>query len=75
MKTLLDAKKNQKVIISNIIESDPALARRYCELGLIIGEKIEVICKAPKNSSVLICVRGYSLALDSNTCKKVIINE
>lgn len=73
MKTLLDAQKDEIVTILSVNETNINRSIRFAKLGLIAGERVKVLMFAPKRSSILIGVRGYCLALDSLTCRKVAI--
>ena len=68
------APKNKELTICKINETDPKLVRRFSELGFIIGQKIQILY-TPNNRTWVICLRGFTLALDIIVCQKVVVHD
>ncbi len=55
------------------VTGDDTLAIRLMEMGLIEGERIELIGAAPLGDPLEFSVRGYRLSLRANEAKRVIV--
>lgn len=55
------------------VVGDDAIAVRLMEMGLIDGEIIEFIGRAPLGDPIEFQVRGYRLSLRSNEARRVLI--
>lgn len=60
------------LIIKQINIADKTWARRLEELGMIMGQTINVF-SAPTKYNLLVVVRGVVFALDKNICKNVVV--
>lgn len=74
-KLLLELPENKSAKIVELKVTDTKLACRFYELGLIVGQTIKVLKIAGKKSAMLICVRGFTLALDKQTCSLVVVDD
>ena len=63
---------NTKLRICKIEEVNDKLLKRFSELGIIVGQTISIISK-PNKQNIIVCVRGYLLALDEVVSSKVVV--
>jgi len=68
--TLNEIVKGQTAWITQIIGED-AISMRLMEMGLIDGEQIQLLGKAPLGDPLEFAVRGYRLSLRLNEAKCV----
>lgn len=73
-KLLSSVEENCFATIVKVTETDEFL-KRLEEYGLVKGEKIKVIKKAPKSQVFLISIRGFALCIDKETCGKVVVSD
>ena len=66
--SLLKTKTKARVLGVKNLET--SLHKRLIELGILQGEKIEVL-KNSKNNLLLIGTRGYSLSIDCRIAEKI----
>lgn len=69
---LSNAPINKQLKITKILDVSDKLLHRFSELGIIIGQKVTVMC-SPTSKSRVICIRGYTLALDITLCQRVVV--
>jgi ferrous iron transport protein A len=62
MPTLADIEPNQRATIV-AIEGEDEISLRLMEMGLIEGDEIQVIGRAPMGDPIEIAARGYRLSL------------
>jgi len=53
------------------LESDPAVARRLMELGLVPGTPIELVRRAPMGDPIELSVRGIHLSLRRSEASRI----
>lgn len=76
MKKLLSELSEDKAAkIVELKAADTKLECRFYELGLIVGQSVKVLKKTSKGRALLICIRGYCLAVDKQTADLVVVDE
>ncbi len=61
MTTIATLKKGQKALIKQFLEGEPS--SRLTEFGLLPGQSVELIRKAPFNGPVLLEILGSQVAI------------
>lgn len=72
MTRLADLRPGEKAKIIHMGVKDPA-GRRYREMGLVRGERINVTRVAPLGDPIEIEVKGYDLSLRKEEAKLIIV--
>ena len=57
----LDAGARARVV--GLLDGDPALTRRLCDLGFVPGTEIDVVRRAPLGDPVVYRLRGFEICL------------
>ena len=70
MLTLADIAAGQTATVIEII-GDDSLAVRLMEMGIIDGEPIKLVGRAPMGDPLEILVRGYRLSLRQSEAKRI----
>lgn len=73
-KRLADVEEGKKVVIKDIV-CDGCMKKRLYELGLIPGQKIEVLQNGLFGGPIKIKVKDYCLALRRKEAKNIVIEE
>lgn len=73
METLDSLSPGQRAIINDVAGED-AIAVRLMEMGLIDGEEIELLGRAPFGDPLEFLIRGYRLSLRSEEARRVSIS-
>lgn len=73
METLDSLSPGQRAIIEDVAGED-AIAVRLMEMGLIDGEKIELLGRAPLGDPLEFLIRGYRLSLRSEEARRVSVS-
>jgi len=73
MVCLLDAKKNQCVTITSVLEDDD-LSCRLHELGFLPGTDITLKNRLPFNGPLAIEVQGAKIALRYEDAKRILVS-
>ncbi|MBC8290043.1 MAG: ferrous iron transport protein A [Planctomycetes bacterium] len=73
METLDSLSPGQRAVISDV-SGDDAIAVRLMEMGLIDGEEIELIGRAPLGDPLEFLIRGYRLSLRAQEARRVVIS-
>ncbi|MDA1247661.1 MAG: ferrous iron transport protein A [Planctomycetota bacterium] len=73
METLDTLSPGQRAIINDVAGED-AIAVRLMEMGLIDGEEIELLGRAPLGDPLEFLIRGYRLSLRSEEARRVSIS-
>lgn len=74
MKTLAELKVGEKAKISRI-GSIGMLKRRLMDMGVLVGEKLEVVKIAPLGDPIEIQIKGYKLSLRKKEAKGIEVEE
>ena len=72
METLDTLSQGQRAVIKDVA-GDDAVAVRLMEMGLIDGEEIELLGRAPLGDPLEFLVRGYRLSLRSEEARRISI--
>ena len=72
IKSLVDSKILEEVFVKSVI-GEKELKNRLMELGITKGTKIYIKRFAPFGSPIEILVRGYSLCLDIEKAKNILV--
>lgn len=70
MLTLASLEKGQRARVVEVHGED-AIATRIMEMGLIDGEPVQLIGRAPLGDPLEFLVRGYRLSLRTNEAQRV----
>lgn len=73
METLDSLIPGQRAVIEDVAGND-AIAVRLMEMGLIDGEEIELLGRAPLGDPLEFLVRGYRLSLRSEEARRISIS-
>lgn len=73
METLDTLSNGQRAVIAEVTGND-AIAVRLMEMGLIDGEEVEVIGRAPLGDPIEFQVRGYRISLRADEARRIIIS-
>lgn len=73
MRTLSDLAPGERAVILEIQGND-AIAARLMEMGLIDGEPIELIGRAPLGDPAEFALRGYRISLRNAEAKRVLVS-
>ena len=73
-KVLIDLKAKDKAIIFKILDFDIKQKNRLIEMGFVKNQKIEVVKNFKKTKTMIVLVRGYTLALDYFLAKNIIVS-
>ena len=71
-KKLSDLKKNEIAIIKKV-EGDSHLKRRLFELGMLVGERVQILSISPLKNSFIISLKGYCFAVRRDVAKKILV--
>ena len=74
MKTLLDAKVGETVVVEKI-QGSGAVKRRIMDMGITKGVEIYIRKIAPLGDPVEVMVRGYELSLRKEDAKMIVLKE
>ncbi|MFN0054187.1 MAG: ferrous iron transport protein A [Planctomycetales bacterium] len=74
MRTLETLRVGESALIQEISGND-AVAVRLMEMGLIEGERIELLGAAPLGDPLEFLIRGYRLSLRGSEARRVVISE
>ena len=72
METLDSLSPGQRAVISDV-SGDDAISVRLMEMGLLDGEEIELIGRAPLGDPLEFLIRGYRLSLRAEEARRVVI--
>jgi ferrous iron transport protein A len=72
VETLDTLSQGQRAVIKDVA-GDDAVAVRLMEMGLIDGEEIELLGRAPLGDPLEFLVRGYRLSLRSEEARRISI--
>ncbi len=72
METLDSLSPGQRAVISEVSGND-AISVRLMEMGLLDGEEIELIGRAPLGDPLEFLIRGYRLSLRAEEAQRVVI--
>lgn len=72
METLDTLSQGQRAVIKDVA-GDDAVSVRLMEMGLIDGEEIELLGRAPLGDPLEFLVRGYRLSLRSEEARRISI--
>ena len=72
METLDALSKGQRAVIQDVA-GDDAIFVRLMEMGLIEGEEIELLGRAPLGDPLEFLVRGYRLCLRTEEARRISI--
>ena len=72
MLTLAEISPGQSALITHIV-GDDTLSMRLLEMGVIDGERVEVIGRAPLGDPIEIAIRGYRLSLRKQEAERVAV--
>ena len=72
METLDPLSPGQRAVISEVSGND-AISVRLMEMGLLDGEEIELIGRAPLGDPLEFLIRGYRLSLRAEEAQRVVI--
>ena len=72
METLDALSKGQRAVIQDVA-GDDAISVRLMEMGLIEGEEIELLGRAPLGDPLEFLVRGYRLSLRTEEARRISI--
>lgn len=72
METLDSLSPGQRAVISDVSGED-AISVRLMEMGLLDGEEIELIGRAPLGDPLEFLIRGYRLSLRAEEARRVVI--
>ena len=72
METLDSLSLGQRAVISEVSGND-AISVRLMEMGLLDGEEIELIGRAPLGDPLEFLIRGYRLSLRAEEAQRVVI--
>lgn len=72
METLDSLSPGQRAVISDV-SGDDAISVRLMEMGLLDGEEIELIGRAPLGDPLEFLIRGYRLSLRAEEARRVLI--
>jgi ferrous iron transport protein A len=71
-RSLASLKAGQTGTVSGFTQDD-AMTQRLMQLGVLEGETIDVVCRAPAGDPIEIRVLGYSLSLRTAEAETVLI--
>ena len=72
METLDSLSPGQRAVISEVSGND-AISVRLMEMGLLDGEEIELIGRAPLGDPLEFLIRGYRLSRRAEEAQRVVI--
>ena len=72
-KFLTEMPINKPCKVAKINTTNKEILTRFLNFGVVCGEYVKILYKAPKDKNFLIAVRGYALALDKDATQKVIV--
>jgi len=70
--SLAELKAGRSAIVTGFTVDDP-LTHRLMQLGLIEGETVEVVCRAPAGDPIEIHILGYALSLRSDEAETILV--
>lgn len=70
MRTLADLNLGESAVIADVV-GDDAISIRLLEMGLLAGESIAMITRAPFGDPIEFEVRGYRLSLRRTEAERV----
>lgn len=73
--SLAESPANKKYSITRVATQDSEKLRYLADLGLIPGERVKILAKAPFDGPLTIKIGGQILALDNRLARTVIIEE
>ena len=68
---LTEVKSNREYKVTQVLDGD--LKRRLLDMGFVPGSKLKVVCKAPFGGTILICLRGFNIALRENATDFIMV--
>ena len=71
-KCLSDLKVNDRCKIVSV-DSNIHLRRRLLELGLFLGQEVQILAISPLNNTFLIAIKNYTLALRKNILQSIYV--
>ena len=71
--SLASLKAGQTGTVSGFTQDD-LITQRLMQLGVIEGETIDVVCRAPAGDPIEIKILGYSLSLRSAEAERVLVD-
>ncbi|WP_144391893.1 FeoA family protein [Pleionea sediminis] len=66
--TLKDLKPGQKGIVENLCDANPSLMSRVMALGIVPGEELEVLRKAPLGDPMQVKAGGSYISIRRADC-------
>lgn len=70
MRTLADILPGNSAVIKNV-GGDDTIALRLMEMGVLDGEQVEVVGRAPLGDPIEISIRGYRLSLRQTEAQRI----
>jgi ferrous iron transport protein A len=74
MKTLDQLQAGQRAWVDSI-EGDDSIALRLSEMGILEGEQVELVGRAPWGDPLDLRVRGYRVSLRRSEAQRVVIDD
>ena len=71
--TLSELSLGQSAVVDEVV-GDDSLASRLMEMGILDGEAIEVIGRAPMGDPTEYALRGYRISLRRNESDRVLVS-
>jgi ferrous iron transport protein A len=71
--TLSELSPGQSAVVDEVV-GDDSLASRLMEMGILDGEAIEVIGRAPMGDPTEYALRGYRISLRQNESDRVLVS-
>jgi ferrous iron transport protein A len=71
--TLSELSPGQTAVVDEVV-GDDSLASRLMEMGILDGEPIEVIGRAPMGDPTEYALRGYRISLRRNESDRVLVS-
>ncbi len=74
MRTLADLNLGESAVIADVV-GDDAISIRLLEMGLLAGEPISLIARAPFGDPIEFEIRGYRLSLRRTEAERVCLED
>lgn len=71
--TLCDIRPGQRAVIKEL-KADNSIHRRFLDIGLVRGTKVECVGRSPAGSPSAFLIRGAVIAIRLEDCRNIIVD-
>lgn len=72
MRSLNELKQGETAIVNKVM-TEGSMRRRFCDIGLIEGTKVECVCISPQGDPKAYLIRGAVIAIRNRDSNSVIV--